>query len=524
MEGFTDTDLEQALIGWAKLLKNVSYYPNGHPALNDAVKQAVELFLAVLERDNKALALGIKRQQFLVNDHPLLTKNPLPPEVAGRLFAHKIKLLTFLPDLVDRHLLTLCRIITSEPSVIKEQGGVQEQLEQQQVTTIWTNEFDLSAIHSRRKAIEQNSSGSAEKSSAPTSGAHGGSAGQLLDSPEASLEQVMYRLQEILLAPSKATETPFLHGLRQLTQSLQRLMGGGQRQKALPILKQLDIWIQNPQSDPRYVRVLRQAVASLASQPLVDLLIDNAKTSQEQHFATRVIMELPTEQIGSLLIQRLSEELDHKLRKFLSQLLVTMGETVFPMLIDSLMDDRWFVTRNAIAILSESRNPQLTEQFIPYLDHPDGRVAKESIRALARIRTEEASQALIAKLESDAYDFPNQIILALGAQADPAAVPPLVRIACQRDTFLNQKSQVRDAILALSEIGTLECSQALIELMERGKLVKRKEYNEIRCQAAAALGNLKDAESLAALQRACQSSNQQLASTARQALRQRTEV
>jgi HEAT repeat protein len=60
--------------------------------------------------------------------------------------------------------------------------------------------------------------------------------------------------------------------------------------------------------------------------------------------------------------------------------------------------------------------------------------------------------------------------------------------------------------------------------MERGKLIKRKEYNEIRCQAAAALGNLKDAESLAGLQRACESSNQQLASTARQALRQRTEV
>ena len=124
--------------------------------------------------------------------------------------------------------------------------------------------------------------------------------------------------------------------------------------------------------------------------------------------------------------------------------------------------------------------------FIPFLDYPDGRVAKEAIRALARVKTTEATQTLITQLESPNYEFPNQIILALGAQADSAAVPTLIKIACQRDPFLNHKSQVRDAIMALSEIGTAEYSQALIELLQRGKWVKRKQYNEIRCQAATA--------------------------------------
>jgi len=524
MEGFTDNALEQALIGWAKLLKNVSYYPDGHPALNTAIHQSVDLFRTVLTRNNAPLTLTVKRRQFLIDTHPLVSNNPLPPDVASRLFAHKIKTLTFLPDLVDRHLLSLCRIITNEPATVVIEGGVQQLLEQQQVTTIWTNELDLGAIQSRRDALEKkhNAAGTDPGATATSTGQNG-SSGQLLETPEASLQQVMNTLQEILLSPTKEKEMPFLHGLRQLTQALQRLMGEGQHQQALQILKQLDVWIQTPQTNARYARVLKQAVASLVGHPLVDLLIDNAKTRHEQHFVTRMIMELPAEQVGSLLIQRLSEEPNNKLRKFLSQLLVAMGSNVFPMLIDSLSDERWFVTRNAITILSESRNSELTEHFIPYLDHPDGRVAKEAIRALARIRTEQASQALITKLESKDYEFPNQIILALGAQAAPAAVPPLVRIARQRDTFLNQKSQVRDAILALSEIASSECSQALIDLVNRGKLVKRKEYNEIRCQAAAAMGNLSDPESFAALQRASESSNQKLASTARQALRQRSE-
>nr|WP_320114154.1 HEAT repeat domain-containing protein [uncultured Desulfuromonas sp.] len=523
MEGFTDNALEQALIGWAKLLKNVSYYPDGHPSLNNAVHHSVELFRTVLAQSDAPLVLTVKRRQFLIDNHPLISNHPLPPDVANRLFAHKIKALTFLPDLVDRHLLSLCRIITNEPATVIAEGGVQDLLEKQQVTTIWTNELDLGAINARREAMEKEHHTGTNPGNEAGSSGHNNSPGQLLESPEVSLQQVMDKLQEILLAPTKETEMPFLHGLRQLTQALQRLMGEGHHQQALQILKQLDVWIQNPQTDARYVRVLRQAVASLIGHPLVDLLIDNAKTRQEQHFVMRIIMDLPAQQVGSLLIQRLSEELDNKLRKFLSQLLVAMGEQVFPLLIDCLSDDRWFVTRNAITILSESRSEELTEQFIPFLDHPDGRVAKEAIRALARIKTEQASQALIAQLENNDYEFPNQVILALGAQADPAAVPPLVRIARQRDPFLNQKSQVRDAILALSEIASPDCSQTLIDLVERGKLVKRKEYNEIRCQAAAAMGNLSDPESLAALQRASESSNQKLASTARQALRQRSE-
>ena len=516
MEGFTDSALEQALIGWAKLLKNVSYYPDGHPALNTAIHQSVELFRTVLMRDGAPLVLTVKRRQFLVDNHPLISNNPLPPNVAGRLFAHKIKTLTLLPDLVDRHLLILCRTIVSEPATVVAEGGVQELLEQQQVTTIWTNELDLGTIQARREAMENSQNGSGSGSSQQAA-EHITGEGQLLDAPEASLQQVIDKLQEILLAPAKDKEMPFLHGLRQLTQALQRLMGEGQHQQALQILKQLDVWIENPQTDARYVRVMRQAVSSLVGHPLVDVLIDNARTPQDQHFAMRIIMDLPALQVGSLLLQRLGEELDNKLRKFISQLLVAMGEQVFPLLIDSLSDERWFVTRNAITILSESRNPELSEHFIPYLDHPDGRVAKEAIRALARIKTEQARQALMDKLESRDYEFPNQIILALGAQADPAAVAPLVRIARQRDTFLNQKSQVRDAILALSEIATTECSPALIALVERGKWIKRKEYNEIRCQAAAAMGTLRDADSLAALQRAAESSNQQLASPARQA-------
>ena len=155
MEGFSDTALENTLIGFAKLLRNVSYYPDGHPALNIAIQNSLDLFSTVLQRDGQPIVLMVRRQQFLVNDQPLLSKSPLPTSLAERLFAHKVKLLTILPDLIDRHLLAVARISSNEPATVSAQGGVQELLEQQHVSTLWTNELDLAAIRSRKHSMEE---------------------------------------------------------------------------------------------------------------------------------------------------------------------------------------------------------------------------------------------------------------------------------------------------------------------------------------------------------------------------------
>lgn len=520
METIFDQTVENALIGFTKLLKSVSYYPDGHPSLNGAINQSLELFSEITSAKQAALTLTVSRQSFSYNDTLLAFKSPLPKTLAERLFFHKIKTLTILPDLIDRHLLTFARTLCSEPVAVIAQGGIQEILDQQRVSTIAVNELNLASILNRKKVLEQHD-GNDDQSL--QGGSTESASGTELSPQEISLNALLRRLDEILKAPSQKNEGPFLHGLKQLIQSLQQFSARGERLQTLRIIQHIDSWVQNPDAPKRYVAVLSQAIRSISGKPVIDLLIDNATDTKGQNLAQHTIAHFD-DTLPTLLVNRLIEEIDHKLRKFLSQQLIDLGEQAFPALIETLEDERWFVVRNSVAILSESRCEQLIPAFVNHLNHGDGRVVNEAIRTLARINAQESSQALVSHLKSGCCDYPNQVILALGALGDKVCTPELLRIASQRDTFLHEKATTKVAIMALSEIADPESTPTIIHLLEKIKLFKRKEYNEIRCQAALALGRFDDDKSLAILKKYAKSSQRNLSSSARQALRQRNEA
>ncbi|OQY25242.1 MAG: hypothetical protein B6I37_01850 [Desulfobacteraceae bacterium 4572_35.2] len=519
MKTTLDQTVENALIGFAKLLKSVSYYPDGHPSLNGAINQSLELFSAVTSREQTALTLTVSRQGFLFKETLLSFKSPLPKALAERLFFHKIKTITILPDLIDRHLLTFARTLCSEPVAVTARGGIHEILDQQRVSTIAVNELNLTSILNRKKILEQHGDG--DDKNQPGASAKSNSSPEL-SAQEISLNALIRRLDEILRSPSRKNESPFLHGLKQLIQSLQQSLARGERPQTVRIIQHIDAWIQNPASPKRYVTVLKQAVRSISGKPVIDLLIDNATDTKGQNLAQHIITHFD-DTLPKLLVNRLTEEIDHKLRKFLSQQLIDLGKQAFPALIKTLEDKRWFVVRNSVAILSESRCEQLIPTFVNHLNHGDGRVVNEAIRALARINAQESSQALINHLKSGCCDFPNQVILALGALGDKVCTPDLLRIAAQRDTFLHEKATTKVAIMALSEIADPKSAPTIIHLLQKIKFIKRKEYTEIRCQAALALGRFDDDKSRAVLKKYAKSSQRNLSSAARQALRLRNE-
>ncbi|MDY0190297.1 MAG: HEAT repeat domain-containing protein [Desulfuromonas sp.] len=526
METIHDQRIEDALIGLAKLLKNVSYYPDGHPSLNNAIAQSIKLFGTVNLASQEPLVLIVSRQGFFLDHGQLESKNPLINTLAQRLFFHKIKRLTLFPDLLDRHLLAFARLICEEPVAIIDKGGIAELLDRQLVSTISINMLNLSAAASRKNKLEQQQgSTSVDGAGKPDQSSSNKASNDIFQSNAhgVSIHELLQQLDGILHQPTKEKEPLFLRTVGQLSKIMRQMINDASRMQTLPALQQLDCWIQNSSLNQRFVNVLKQAVRSLGSQELVDLLIDNASDTPQQNLARHLIAELNSN-TGVILIDRLSNETNTRLRKFISQLLVSRGEQVFAPLIASLNNERWFVVRNAVAILGESRDERLVPTFASQLNHSDARVVNEAIRALARIKTTSSSQALIDHLSSGNSDFPQQIILALGALADPIAVPYLTSIATRSDPFLRNKTLTKVAIAALGEIGAPEAVPTLIKLLQRIKLLKRAEYAEIRCQAALTLGSFNDSASLKALQRVSKSSQRNLAAAARQALRQRGEA
>lgn len=519
METIHEQTVENALIGLTKLLKNVSYYPDGHPSLNQAISASLGLFSQAFAGRSE-LKLTISRQGFSFEDQLLGCKSPLPATLAERLFFHKIKTIIIFPELTDQHLLVFARSLCKEPTAIANEGGITTVLDLGRVSTIAINELNPTAILERKTRLDQ--AGGSSNNEAGGSGGGSDSAAPISEQ-EISLNALITRLNQILQSPSQETEGPFLHGLRQLIQTLQQFLARGERIQALRVLNQLDTWTSDPNSPQRYVTVLYQAIRNLSGEPLIEALIENATDCKGQTLAQNFIHHLD-ETVPTLLINRLIKEIDNKLRKFLSQQLVDLGEQAFPALIETLDDERWFVVRNSVAILSESRNENLIPSFVPQLNHPDGRVVNEAIRALARIKIAESSQALVSHLKSGHCDFPNQVILALGALGDTSSTPELHKIALRYDPFLHEKATTKVAIMAMSEIAAPQSSPTLIRLLQRPKFFKRREYIDIRCQAALALGRFDDPQSLKALKKALNSSHRNLASASKQALRLRNEV
>lgn len=521
MNSAVEQKIENALIGLSKLLKAVCYYPDGHPSLNNAVTEAVRLFADVTTPTNEPLVLGVSRQEFFANDLALRTTNPLPKALAQRLFYHKIKMLTVFPDLKDRHLLDFSRLVSSEPATIVAQGGINAMMDHQTISTISVNELNLAAATARKNSLEQGGTSTSTSSFAADN--NGAGDGFRAQSHTASIQKILQQLDIILHKPAAEHEQAFLKLLSQLTGTLRQTMHTPAHAQVLLTFQQIDLWLQNSSLDQRFVAVLKQAIRSMGDNSTIDLLIDDATTTKKLVTARHIISEF-NDDICPILIERLSTELNHKLRKFISQLLIDRGEKAYVPLIKSLKDERWFVVRNAIAILGESRDESLIPNFVTKLHHQDARVVNEAIRALARIRSTESSQALLNFLGDGEGEFSLQIILALGALGDPVAVPPLIRIATRSDPMLHNKALIKAAIGSLGEIGDPAAVVPLMRILKRIKILKRAEYNEIRCQAATSLANFSDSASLKALQQASKSRQRTLATAARQAQRLRGEA
>jgi HEAT repeat protein len=150
-------------------------------------------------------------------------------------------------------------------------------------------------------------------------------------------------------------------------------------------------------------------------------------------------------------------------------------------------DSRWYFVRNVVAILGKTRAPSALAYLSRTLRHPDARVRRETVRALAGIRDRLADEMLVAAL--DDVDGANVQLAAryLGAGQRVGASAALQLVAAGEGRG-NRETGVRtEAMEALGRLGATEALGLLESIAGKRRRIGGAKTRELRLAAEHAI-------------------------------------
>ena len=519
--------MENALRGLVKLIKAVQYYPPAHPTLKTAVAEALQGFVPLIA-GGEHCTCTVRKEGFLLADKPVGRQNPILGKLAPFLFARRIHTLLLLPDLSGEDLRGFARCLSFEPRELLKMGGIQEVMAKNRISTIWVNEIDLHQILARKDEIE------AEKRAHPGSNeedpdvaaAGGGAEPAAVGAPaeERNLARVLQELQQ------EANDQRY----RYLLQELIPLLHLNLNDHARPLILDALTLLASNTGDPRLNRTRQEqsaeALAQLATEDVLDYLVAilcgdsggeaGATDEEDKELVLEILVALQGKLVVWRLMDHLAGESDSRVRKILTEALLRQGSGAIPILLEHLEDERWYVVRNAVAILGELRDQEAAAGLKPLLKHKDVRVRRETVRSLTKIGGQSAVGILLRTVEDGDQDLRRQALLSLGAMKNPAAVPTLLRLVAESDPMQNRIEVKKEALKALGEIGSSQAVPVLVELLGQRKLWRRSLHDELRAAAAQALGEIGDPAATPALQTAADDRAAVVIRAATQALKQ----
>lgn len=511
----TIAGLEHALKNLVKLIKAVQYYPPSHPSLKHSLHETAHSILDLISDDDELLC-SVRKDGFYVGDKPVGRKNPILAKLAPFLFARRINHLMFLPDLNINDLQAFARCLTMEATEIQKMGGIHDLLMKARVSTIWVNMVEPAQFMELKKEIEEQKekfAGEREEEEESEQQEK-----RELTEDERNMEKILRELQE------EKVDQRFRYLLQELLPHIHLNLTENGRPLILEAINFLADTARDPDTSPQRREHCDKALAELASEDILDFLVAILCSKDSWEALREAVMSALVSLKGKIVVWRLmdhlAEESDGQVRKSLAQVLIRQGTSAMTVLYEYLEDDRWFVVRNAVAILGEIRREEATEHLQKALGHRDVRVRREAIRALTKIGGKNAIGVLLRMVVGNDPEMSRQALLSLGAMKNETAVPTLVKLVQSMENKPGTVEIKKDAIKALGDIGSLEALPTLYEILNKKTFWRRNLVDEVRASAALAIANIGSQQSAETLQSAMDDKSETVARAATKAYKQ----
>lgn len=180
-------------------------------------------------------------------------------------------------------------------------------------------------------------------------------------------------------------------------------------------------------------------------------------------------------------------------------------------------DSRWFVQRNAAALLGATRSADAVPVLQSLLRRSDARVLRTAVAALAGIDDPAAARAVQTALRAASGANREAVVAALVAEKDPRVVPMLSRILAESDPFGADHQTVIDTLHAVRQFADDRAVAAVVAVMRRNKLFAWKKARRVKETAVVALKAIGTPRAASALAEAARNGDWVLKRVARQA-------
>lgn len=491
-----------ALAELHKALKAMGFYPAGHPLRAESLRLAFGALRDAIGEEPLLLAIG-KGGFTGADGEAAVGDNPMAQGLARELFIRRVRRLAFLADLSLADLESFLSLLTLDHRTIPSDGGMEALMAQRGISTIRVNEIDLAALVRRQQELRDSFAAAGDGHPAdeaaldypPGPGAvptPSPLAAEKSPTEERTAQAAATPEELIALMAREPDDERYRELVRAFVKECGRLQECGEFGRLLPLLEAL-----LEQANDGGIGLARRGSALLAfdqavGEAMIAYLVQRleAEGGQEGGRLFPLLVHLGSRAAVPLAARLRCAEGVRRL-KGLAAALVALGDEAIQPVVELLADDRAPVVQAAAEILGEIGARGCEAELRRCLGHPDEGVRREALRGLVRIGGPEAEEALIDCLEpSRDLLLRHLAAVSLGALRSSRAVEPLLAVVTEGDLFLRTFALKRDALAALGKIGDRRAVPSLVALLGSRRWFSRRRGEELRCQAAAVLGQI----------------------------------
>jgi len=523
-------DLDVFILNLAKLFKAVSFYPENHPTLVNALKKMAEDINDFANATDLVIEIG--KDGFTIKGQKFYPTQPILKDLAQSLTLRRVNKVLFHSGVSYDELLSFFKLINMEVGTLYAAGGLEVLMETSDIRNIALSEVHLTKLLSKPQKVKTN--GKVANTSDNLTSAE---EGEEKDKPEEKKvdglvsgheihneekhksvdEQYLEAVNILQTAMQQKNIGEYLKGLK-MAGDLLALFDWKEEYKYVLDLLNLVVDAKNDQNSAEGIRreagrFIYNAANEARLNSIIDVLLQNSENEEVVKKILSVLSAVGEPAVEAIL-DRLTTANDIKTRRMLINQIIKLGDIAFERVIYHLADERWYVVRNMVTILGVFAKPESLDKLFEVAKHPDVRVRKEVIKTLARIKHPKVFPFLREMLLQESDDIRLLIVFSLGIMKSVDAIEDIAKIV-ETEKNLNLR---KEALVALGRIGTEKVFQMLKTYALKKSFFNKAENKVLRLAAINGLGEIKTSECATVLEKLLKDSDPDIRDTAFEAL------